>query len=343
MNVKVLSFIIPAYNSQAFLDTCIQSMLVPDLLDKLEIIVVNDGSSDNTAAIAETYCSQYPGVVRLICQENKGHGGALNTGCAAAEGTYLKVIDADDWVQTESLPEFVRLLESCSADVVLTHYRTIDISNGEVKNWRSYPKAFGTPCLLGDVMSAWNDFYRGLTFHGITYRTAFYQAFALPLPEHVFYEDHEYATFPCCHCQRITCFDLFVYIYRIGDIHQSVSEANQLKRIGHTQAVIQHMLNQYRSVLESDGKLYAAKKIQSLLLSYLTTVLLINPDRSQGRDQAKRILSICCQDSPEICRPIRSKYRIFYIMNRLHISMYVWNRIRNSKLYLFLRGAKSFD
>ena len=105
--MKVLTFVIPAYNSEKFLDKAISSMLVPEVLDKLEIIVVNDGSKDSTAAIAEKYCTQYPETVKLISQENKGHGGALNTGIAAAAGKYVKVIDADDWVVSENLPEFI--------------------------------------------------------------------------------------------------------------------------------------------------------------------------------------------------------------------------------------------
>ena len=81
--MKILSLVIPAYNSEKFLDKCIQSMLHPDVLQDIEIIVVNDGSTDRTPEIATSYCGQYPDTVRLINQENKGHGGALNTGCAA--------------------------------------------------------------------------------------------------------------------------------------------------------------------------------------------------------------------------------------------------------------------
>ena len=71
-------------------------MLHPACLNKMEIIVVNDGSTDTTAQIAEDFCLRYPDTVRLISQKNRGHGGALNAGCAAAQGRYLKVVDADD-------------------------------------------------------------------------------------------------------------------------------------------------------------------------------------------------------------------------------------------------------
>lgn len=196
--MKVLTFIIPAYNSAAYLDKCVSSMLAPEVLEKLEIIVVNDGSTDITEKVAQEFCDRYPGTVRLISQKNRGHGGALNTGCAAARGKYLKVIDADDWVETGNLPEFLALLEHCDSDVVLTHHHTVDIGTGEVKNWRSYPAAFGKSFSFGEILTNWEDFDRSLTFHGITYRTAFYQENGIPLSEHVFYEDHEFATFPCC-------------------------------------------------------------------------------------------------------------------------------------------------
>ena len=136
---KILSFIIPAYNCERFLDKCIQSMIQDDIKEFLEIIVVNDGSTDDTKSVAEKYCSMYPEIIRLISQENKGHGGALNTGCHAASGKYLKVIDADDWVETSNLPAFIDLLKKCDSDVVLTHHYTRNISNGEIKKWKSYP------------------------------------------------------------------------------------------------------------------------------------------------------------------------------------------------------------
>ena len=127
-------------------------MIVPSLLEKLEIVVVNDGSTDLTPEITREYCEKYPDTVRLVSQENKGHGGALNTGCAAATGKYVKVIDADDWIATESLEPFLDFLERCSSDVVLTHYRTVDIGTGEIKNWRTYPDAFAQEYTFDQIL-----------------------------------------------------------------------------------------------------------------------------------------------------------------------------------------------
>lgn len=341
--MKILTFIIPAYNSAAFLDKCISSMLMPEVLSKLEIIVVNDGSTDTTAEIAERYCDQYPDTVRLISQENKGHGGALNTGCAAAQGKYMKAIDADDWVETQKLPEFARLLEQCDSDVVLTHYHTIDIGTGEIKNWRNYPDGFGKAYSFADIMSQWKSFDRSLTFHGITYRTDFYRENATPLLEHVFYEDHEYATFPCCFAQTITCFDLFVYDYRIGDVSQSVSNENQLRRIGHIEAVIRRMIGKYRELPESDGKRYAAMKTQGLILSYLTIALLVNPDRKEGRRQADALMVECKTATPEVYALAKPKYRVFRALNRMGVRKQGWEKVLNSWFYNAVRGNHDFE
>lgn len=341
--MKVLSFIIPAYNSEGFLDKCIRSMLVENVLSKIEIIVINDGSTDKTADIAEKYCAQYPDTVRLLSQENRGHGGALNTGCAAAKGKYLKVIDADDWIVSENLPAYITALEVCESDVVLTHHHTIDIGTGEVKSWRNYPQAFGKAYTFETILSDWRSFDRSLTFHGITYRTEFYHRFGHPLLEHVFYEDHEYATYPCCYANSITPFDLFVYEYRIGDVNQSVSNANQLKRLGHTEAVLQTMADEYRTLPASAGKQYAAMKIQGLLLSYLTTALLVNPDKKEGRRMGRLQMEKRRADAPVSYDLARRKYQVFCLLNRFHVSKAAWDAILGSSLYNKLRKNHSFD
>lgn len=334
VSMKVLSIIIPAYNSEKFLDKCVSSLLVPEVLDRLDIIIVNDGSTDKTVETAEKYCAKCPDSIRLISQENKGHGGALNTGCAAAVGKYLKVIDADDWVETKNLPEFIRLLERCESDVVLTHHYTIDVGTGEVKKWKSFPDKFGAGYTMDEIMGNWKSFDRSLTFHGITYRTAFYHEHGISLSEHVFYEDHEYATFPCCHAKTVTPFDLFLYDYRIGDVSQSVSEANQLKRISHTETVLNRMIQEYGKLdCGEGGKAYAAMKTQGLLLSYLTTALLVEPNRKKGRALAKAAVETFCAGIPTNVNDAQSKYQVFLWMNRLGMTRKTWESILRSKFY----------
>ncbi len=343
--MKALTFVIPAYNSEKFLDKCISSMVLPELLDKIEIIVVNDGSTDATVMLAEKYCAMYPNTVRLLSQENKGHGGALNTGCRAAQGKYLKIVDADDWVVTENLSKFVNRLEGCNADVVLTHYHTIDISTGEKKSWRSYPTEFGKVYTWNEIIDYWKDFDRCLTFHGIAYRTEFYQERKTSLSEHVFYEDHEYATFPCCYAASVVPLDLFIYEYRIGDIAQSVSQENQVKRIRHMELVLKNMMAKYNSLsnIAESQRVYAERKIQGLLLSYMKIALLIHPEKRTGRLMAQRMMDICKAETPDIYDLTKKKYRIFYWLNRFHVNEATWKRILDSGIYNFVMRRHTFE
>lgn len=343
---KILSIVIPSYNCEKFLDKCVTSMLNEQILDKLEIVIVNDGSSDSTEDIANKYMGLYPGVVKAVSQENKGHGGALNTGLMNALGKYVKVIDADDWVETDNMPEFVKKLEAIDADVVLTHHYTTDISSGEVKKWMCYPPEFDKVYSFKHIMSDWRSYNRSLTFHGITYNTQFYKNNATPLAEHVFYEDHEYSTFPCCNAKKIVPLDMFIYNYRIGDVAQSVSDENQLKRLCHTSTVIDVMLEKYSKLRlpgKCKGREFAAMKIQVLLLSYLTTCLLVNKDRKQGRELAKEKMQMVKAKLPAVFKLAKKQYGIFLMMNYMHITKKTWTKILSSKLYNRIRGNHDFS
>ena len=99
--MKLLSVTIPCYNSQEYMEHAIESALIGG--DDIEILIVDDGSKDNTLEIAQKYEKQYPNIVRAIHKENGGHGSAVNTGIANAKGLYFKVLDSDDWFDKESL------------------------------------------------------------------------------------------------------------------------------------------------------------------------------------------------------------------------------------------------
>ncbi len=342
--MKILSFIIPSYNCEKFLDKCITSFLAPEVLEKIEVIVVNDGSADNTAEIAQTYAQIYPHTVRLISQENKGHGGALNTGCAAAGGKYLKVIDADDWVETENLAKFVEALEKTDSDVVLTHHYTTNVSTGEIRKWKSYPDEFYRAYTFEEIMQNWKSFDRSLTFHGITYNTAFYREKGISLSEHVFYEDHEFATVPCCFAKSITPLDLFVYNYRIGDVAQSVSDTNQLERKGHTETVLHRLMAEFSNInnLSDAAKLYYCMKVQGLLLSFLKTVLLVEPNKARGRKLAKETVVKIKANMPRVFQLAKKQYHCLCVMNYLHISKKTFETVLHSKLYNKLRAKHAF-
>ena len=89
--MKLLSFAVPCYNSEAYMEKCIESLLAGG--EEVEILIIDDGSKDRTAEIADGYAEKYPTIVKAIHKENGGHGSAVNTGIANATGLYFKVVE----------------------------------------------------------------------------------------------------------------------------------------------------------------------------------------------------------------------------------------------------------
>lgn len=321
-------------------------MMHPEALKNIEILIINDGSTDDTLSVAQRLEQAHPHTVRVLTQENRGHGGALNTGCAAAQGKYLKVIDADDWIETQELPRFLAALERCDSDVVLTHHYTRNISTGEVQKWKSYPETFETAYTMEQIMACPKNFERSLTFHGITYCTDFYRRKGMKLSEKVFYEDHEFATVPCCFAESVTPLDLFLYDYRIGDLAQSVSDTNQLKRLSHVETVLERYLTEYATLSlpkDSGGRAFFEMKAQGLLLSYMTTVMMVEPDRKKGRRLGDGMMNRFQEHLPGAYHRAKNQYRIFRTMNRLHIRKSTWEKLLRSGLYRTLRRSHDFN
>lgn len=124
---KTLTFVIPAYNMESYLDRCVNSLLSASDISDLEVLIVDDGSKDGTLEYARKLERTNPGAVRAIHQENKGHGGAVNTGIAAATGMYVKVVDADDWVDPQAIDTVLATLRAQHdtdepIDMLVTNY-----------------------------------------------------------------------------------------------------------------------------------------------------------------------------------------------------------------------------
>ena len=342
--MKILSFIIPSFNSEKFLDKCLNSFINSDVLDKLDIIIVNDGSTDSTPVIADKYASMHSDSIRVFHQDYRGHGGALNSGCSAAVGKYLKVIDADDSVITNNLSAFVEKLESLESDVVITHYYTTDIETGVIKKWMCYPKEYDRIYTMSDIMFCWDDFSRCVSFHGITYKTSFYKSVGYELAEKVFYEDHEFSTFPAAFASSVVPLDLFIYNYRIGDEAQSVSERNRLLRLDDTRVVLNRLANEYARAAKNEiiGE-FICQKIKILLMSYLTTVLLVENDKKNGRSKANDIMLYFKTNIPRVYELSLKQYKVFRLFNFLGIRKTTFDRFLDSKLYRILKGARDFD
>lgn len=245
--MKLLTLVVPAYNAQAYLDKCVDSLLPGG--EQVEIIIVNDGSSDDTAQIADGYATDYPTQVRVIHQDNAGHGGAVNSGIAAATGKYLKVVDSDDWLGAKAYAKVMELLRYFEAtgtqvDLVLTNY-VYDKVGKRVKHVANYRNALPTDkTFTFEEMGRFRS-HEYVLMHAMMYRTELLHEVGLKLPEHTFYVDFLFAYVPLPAVRTLYYLDVNLYHYFIGRDDQSVNEKNMIKRLDQLFRVNSLMIESY--------------------------------------------------------------------------------------------------
>lgn len=231
--MKYITFTVPCYNSQDYMERCIDSLLTADEL--AEIIIVDDGSTDRTGSIADNYAQNYPEIVKVIHQENGGHGAGVNAGLSHATGLYFKVVDSDDWLDTEALHKLLRQLRHFvksgqQPDLIVGNY-LYDHLNGKKPKQMSYRNVFpsGAFCTWEDTRRFLPSQY--LVMHSLWYRTDVLRASGIRLPRHTFYVDNLFANQPLPYVKSICYLNLDLYHYYLGREDQSVNENVLMRRI----------------------------------------------------------------------------------------------------------------
>ena len=231
---KIITFAVPCYNSAAYMDHCVQTLLTGG--DDIEIILVDDGSTkDDTPAICDRYAAEYPDIVRAIHQENGGHGEGVNQGIRNARGLYYKVVDSDDWLDTEALQVVLNKLREAARwpkplDLFIANYVYEHMEDNTRKVMR-YRNVFPQ-----DRVFTWDEVGRFrpsqyLLMHSVIYRTQLLRDCGLELPKHTFYVDNIFVYQPLPAVESIYYMDLDLYRYFIGRADQSVNESVMVGRV----------------------------------------------------------------------------------------------------------------
>ena len=231
--MKLLTITVPCYNSAEYMEKCIDSLLVGG--DRVEIIIINDGSKDRTGEIADSYVAKYPNIVRAIHQENGGHGEGINQGLAHATGKYFKVVDSDD-AMSEDFVKFLDNLEMCDKnggiDLAVTNYYYVH-TDGIGDRSISYRSSLPSGKIFGWDETKRFYLHQLLTIHSCTFRTELMRKCTEPLPKHVFYEDNLMVYRVLQYAQRLYYMDADLYRYWIGRPDQSVQQGTMMKRYTH--------------------------------------------------------------------------------------------------------------
>ena len=127
---KILSVSIASYNVEKFIRKALDSCCIPEIMDRLEVLVVNDGSTDSTLQIAREYEQQYPQTFRVIDKKNGGYGSTVNASIKAATGRYFRLLDGDDWFDREGLIGFIEELSEAQEDMIIAQFKRVFEEDG---------------------------------------------------------------------------------------------------------------------------------------------------------------------------------------------------------------------
>ena len=261
MSNKVLSVVIPTYNMESYLRRCLDSVTRSDVPDSLELIVVNDGSTDSSLAIMQEYAKKRPDIVNIIDKPNGHYGSCVNAALKIATGKYFRILDADDWFDTEELIKLLSELENISADIIVTPYKKIR----RTKKIEYKPKQvlYNHVYNLSEESIWTNQNFELFVMHSMTFRTSVLRDVDLHLSEGICYTDNEFLIYPTQMAESIIFLEPLLYNYDMTREGQSMNPVIQAKNCGHLAIII-------RRFTETIDKLGAFSKrfCSRVLISY---------------------------------------------------------------------------
>ena len=241
---KILTIIIPTYNMEKYLRHCLDSLIVPNM-DKVEVLVINDGSKDSSSAIGHEYQDKYPQTFRVIDKENGNYGSCVNRGLKEATGKYVKVLDADDSFDTGNFKEYVDYLEKFDVDLVLNDFTQVTDEGKVLSKWTGHN--LPTNSVFGfDKLGATCN----MMMHAVAYKTdnirnirgGYHQT------EGISYTDQEWIFLPMTTVSSIVYFDKILYKYLIGRSGQTMETSQFMKNIWMEAKSEQVMIEEYNSL-----------------------------------------------------------------------------------------------
>lgn len=261
--MKILSVIIPSYNMENYLKRCIESLInIPcDALNKLEVVVVNDGSKDKTSTIAHMYEGVYPSIIKIIDKENGNYGSCINAALKVITGKYVKILDADDKFETKNLSKFLDFLEHNSVDMVITDFMLRTSSSVTNKSY-NYPKM---KTLSKDALKEHRVFLN-LVMHAVAYNSSIFKSFDYRQTEGISYTDQEWVCFPLLKVKSAVYYDKTIYVYYLDRQGQTCDPNVQKKMMLHNIIGIRFsvdFVNKYQNANANDGMDVVLEKVLS--------------------------------------------------------------------------------
>ena len=327
---KVLSLSIAAYQVENTLEKAMESLTGQEsVLEKIEIIVVNDGSRDRTGEIAHSFERKYPGSVRVIDKENGGYGSTVNASLQAARGKYFKLLDGDDWFESESLPAFLEFLSASDADLVVSPYYEV---RNDLKKLDDFHPEIPAKTLSLDAVMLQSTLF---AMHELAVKTENLRAVSHPITEHCFYTDTEYNAMCFLKARTIARFDRPVYCYRMDVNGQSMSLTGVRKHYQDLITVTHQVIGLYRNRGKDCGH-----NAEAVLERYVRHIifssscgLMVLEDREEAKKRLRDYDQMILARYPEEYR-ISSGSGFLRLMRRFHFTpFFVARKYAMTKFY----------
>ena len=285
---KVLSVVVPAYNAREYIRENLDSFCIPEVMDDIEVLIINDGSVDDTGLISDEYVKKYPETFRLFNKENGGHGSGINYGIKYAKGRYFKVVDADDRVGEEAFINLVKCLRSADTDIVYSgFYWAYDDGSSDMLNFK-LKQEFKVPFNGVEYNKEYkfDDIAKKLyiKMHNMTVKTGILFDNDIKIDENSYYVDAEYILYPIPYVDTVMFIKDIVYYYRIGRKGQSVSIEKMQKNEKNYSLVIDSLLRFYSdqdkgNICSEAKKHYIAAIIARIISGRYKVMLSMNNSR----------------------------------------------------------------
>jgi glycosyltransferase involved in cell wall biosynthesis len=240
---KTISIIIPTYNVEKYLSRCLVSVLNHKWDKDIEVIIVNDGSTDGSLDIALEYQKEYPLVLTIIDKKNGNYGSTINVALPIAKGKYIKILDADDWFGSEEFGYFIEQLKNIDSDLIITDYTINYISGKKKKIYHKVNIEYDTNYDFSIMLHS--SKLLNLQMHAVSYRTELLRSINYKQTEDISYTDLEWVFYPMFFIKTIKIINIDLYQYFVGREGQTVNLLVTLKNIRHYFIIVDRMCSYY--------------------------------------------------------------------------------------------------
>ena len=326
-NAPILTIAIPTYNMGKYLPRNLES-IVAAKCEAIETLILDNSSTDGSGRIADLYANKYPRLFTAIHKENQGYGSSVNWAIERAKGKYLRIIDADDWVDSEALADLVVQLKNQTADLVMMPYRIVCEKTGQEMIQFSAPREWKA----GDIqLSFCEETCPVPQRHGTVFHTDFLRQTGVRLLENAYYVDEQLMLWTYMCAESACKLEADVYRYRIGNEMQSISSRSMGLHWYERECVIRSCLEQQR-VLEKNGTLIrcCTLKLAENIGNHFTTLFIYVKPRKTGRRLANEWRKFIQGRFPNLWKLVKKKAWLLSIISFFHISPMLYGKIKKS-------------